>query len=344
MNPRWRLNQHLCIANNKNGASPRASQTADVSYQDEEDFDDDDNVFPLISNKIRKGLYGGAAIAAGVAAVYLIYPLVAPMLQKPATPSVATISTPPPATTVAEPVPAPILASEESTPVEVVTEPETVAVIPEQAEVLTDFSSTSASPVTPELVTTVEPEPVADTEQLAAVEAEPAPVVTPAPSTTEPVITPVPAAPVVAIQPPVIPTSAPATPAPATPAPVTPAASTTVSLVPIFANATLQDDSPAALEAMVRNWLGAWQSQNIDEYFGAYHTDFAPMYLTTRAAWQDNRLRSVSRPSAISIAMDEFTVNGVSAVGTHVSFWMEYHTPTYADRTLKELVVGHDGC
>lgn len=311
-----------------NGGTLKVGQVADVSSQDNEDFDDeDDNVFPLISNKIRKGLYGGAAIAAGVAAVYLIYPLVAPMLQKPAPASVATISAPP-APTVAEPAPAPAQVTEVITPV---AEPEAVAVIPEPTEVLIDTESTMAAPATPELVTTLEPEPVVDTVQLVVVEAEPAPVDTPAVSTTEPVLTPAPAAPVVAIQP-VIPT----------PAPVTPAASTTVSLVPIFATAALQDDSPAALEALVRNWLGAWQSQNLDAYFGAYHTDFAPMYQTTRAAWQDNRLRSVSRPSAISIAMDEFTINGVSAVGTHVSFWMEYHTPTYADRTLKELVVGHD--
>jgi type II secretory pathway predicted ATPase ExeA/ketosteroid isomerase-like protein len=251
------------------------------------DADTDDDAAPLISSKLRKALYGGAAMAASVAAVYLLYPLLSPMLQKPET----TISSSTPATTEV-----PITTQAETAVVADVAPPE-----PVEAAV----AETGPAPAT-ETVPVPEPASVTDTVPVP----EPAQVATLTPP--EPVAVPV---------------------APA---------STTVSLVPAFPAAAQQDDSPAALEALVRTWLTAWQNKDLDQYFQAYHTDFAPLYQNTRAAWRDNRLSSISRPAAISITMEEFTVNGLSSVGTHVSFLMEYQTATYADRTLKELVIGHD--
>lgn len=206
---------------------------------------------PFSANKMRLGLYGGAALAATVAAAWLLYPQLNALLQQSETPTVATIPAPVP--------------------------------------------------------------PAAD----------PAPVVEPA-ATAEP-------APAIATL---------TAPEPATVAP--PPATSTVSVVPILPAATPQDLTPEALEDVVRNWLAAWQNKDLDAYFGVYHTDFAPLYQGTRAAWRDNRSSSITRPSAISIALEDFTVNGESVVGTHVSFWLEYHTATYADRTLKELVISHD--
>lgn len=52
----------------------------------------------------------------------------------------------------------------------------------------------------------------------------------------------------------------------------------------------------ANLLAAVEAWVNAWQSQDLDGYFSAYHTDFAPLYQSTRAAWRDNRVRSIQRP------------------------------------------------
>lgn len=132
----------------------------------------------------------------------------------------------------------------------------------------------------------------------------------------------------------------PAPPAPPAPAPRT--QTTPVSLLPDFTMPELADASPEALEEVVQQWLNAWQNQDMDGYFGAYHTDFAPLYQGTRAAWRDNRVRALNRPAAISIAIEDFTVLDTSPIGTHVGFTMEYHTPTYADRTRKELVIGHD--
>lgn len=141
----------------------------------------------------------------------------------------------------------------------------------------------------------------------------------------------------------VLPIPAIATLAPPEPAIVTPPpASATVSVAATLPVAILQDPTAEALEEVVRNWLAAWQNKDLDGYFGAYHTDFAPLYQGTRAAWREQRSSSITRPSAISMVLDDFSVGSKSVVGTHVSFWLEYHTATYADRTLKELVIGQD--
>ncbi len=261
---------------------------------------------PFNANKLRQGLYGGAAIAATVAAVYLLYPQLAPLLQRQAPEPVA--STPAsavsePAATTAAPAPAPAptapAAETVSSPAEPAAAADTTAAV-----AVTDAAASNAPPAS---------ETSGDSEA-AQVEA---PVT--------------PAAPAVA-------TLTPPEPVVVTPPP----ASSAVSVVPLLPTPTLQDLTPEALEAVVRNWISAWQNQDLDSYFGAYHTDFAPLYQGTRAAWRANRSDSITRPSAISIALEDFTVNGESVVGTHESFWLEYHTATYAVRTLKELVIGHD--
>lgn len=241
---------------------------------------------PFNANKVRLGLYGGAALAATVAAAWLLYPQLNTMLQQPEPRTVASFPAP-----AAEPAPAPSSAVETvatQTPAETVAAAETTAV---------------------------------DT---------PADAAEPAESTIAPAVENTP--------PPAIATLTPPEPVRVTPPP----ASSTVSVVPILPGAALQDLTPEALEDVVRNWLAAWQNKDLDGYFGAYHTDFAPLYQGTRAAWRNNRSNSITRPSAISIALEDFTVSGDSVVGTHVSFWMEYHTATYADRTFKELVISHD--
>lgn len=121
-----------------------------------------------------------------------------------------------------------------------------------------------------------------------------------------------------------------------------PTPDSSASLVPTFPAVDAVEASEANLLALVRSWLDAWQNQDLDAYFASYHTDFAPLYQSTRSAWRDNRVRSIQRPSAISIGLEDFSVAGSTDVGMQVSFWMEYQSPGYADRTFKELVIGND--
>jgi MSHA biogenesis protein MshM len=314
-------------------AEPEAEAEQDMGLvsshaRDEVEYEEEANesVVPFDRNKLRKALYGGVALAASAAAVFLLYPVLRTMLDgSPAPATVVSIPAPVPAPA---PAPAPISSPPvmEEAPVEVavsgaeaVDEPALeiselpLAQIEEEAPELLVASET-APIVEPEPLPTAEPELIADVTETEAPEVE-------APEATAQVATLAPEPEPIAV---VAPVRAP------------------VSLVPVFPAATAQDDSPQALEAMVVNWLNAWQSQNLDGYFAAYHTDFAPLYQNTRAAWRDNRVRSISRPNAINIAVEDFTVSGRTAIGAHVTFWMEYQTNSYADRTFKELVIGHD--
>src|SRR5690606_24398704 len=116
----------------------------------------------------------------------------------------------------------------------------------------------------------------------------------------------------------------------------------TASVVPVLPAMQGVAPTEANLLAAVEQWVDAWQAQNLDGYFSAYHTDFAPLYQSTRAAWRDNRVRSIQRPAAITIGLEEFQVVGDAEVGMQVAFWLNYQSPDYADRTYKELVIGND--
>jgi hypothetical protein len=93
---------------------------------------------------------------------------------------------------------------------------------------------------------------------------------------------------------------------------------------------------------VIRDWLMAWQDQDVDNFFSYYHTDFAPLYQDTLAAWRAERQDRISRPSSIMIELEDFMVEETSRIGTKVSFWMNYESPNYADRTLKEVLIGPD--
>ncbi len=193
---------------------------------------------------------------------------------------------------------------------------------------------------TPALVAEATEEPVPVVEEPAPVVEEPAPVVEEAVAVTEPepvvaepepaVAEPEPA--VVEPEPAQVATTTPE-PAPATPVP---------AQVARIAGPTLTNASPDELESVIREWLTAWQDQDVDDFFSYYHTDFAPLYQDTRADWRMDREGKISQPTSIMIELEDFMVESTSRIGTRVSFWMTYESPTYADRTLKEVLIGPD--
>ncbi len=125
----------------------------------------------------------------------------------------------------------------------------------------------------------------------------------------------------------------------AAPQPAAPAPAPQVARIP---GPTVTDASPEELEMVIRDWLMAWEEQDVDDFFSYYHTDFAPLYQDTIAAWRAERQNRISRPSSIMIELQDFMVEETSRIGTRVSFWMNYEAPNYADRTLKEVLIGPD--
>src|SRR5690606_12824602 len=114
------------------------------------------------------------------------------------------------------------------------------------------------------------------------------------------------------------------------------------SVAPLSAKAKPAPVDDLALENFVRQWLDAWQSQDLTKFFDHYHTDFVPQYHATRAAWRNERQIRISSPADISIDIEAFEVDRNTPLGSWVRFYMTYRSPTYADRTHKEVLIGPD--
>lgn len=89
-------------------------------------------------------------------------------------------------------------------------------------------------------------------------------------------------------------------------------------------------------------WVSAWSKQDTQAYLSLYHTDFASVYHGNRNSWREDRIRSLTKPARIEINISDLEIAGSDATGTTLRFWLDYQSPTYADRTYKELVIGQD--
>ncbi len=181
------------------------------------------------------------------------------------------------------------------------------------------------------------PAPAAPAQQPAATPA-PTPVPAPQPQATQPAVATAPV------------NTAPAEQAPTAAAPAVAAPRPTPATAPAIAAVT--SPSPTApttaaasstdLAAVVNRWMSAWQQQDANKYLAFYHTDFASLYHNNRTSWRDDRVRSLTRPSHIELSLSDLEVTGTDPTGSIVRFHLNYQSPSYADRTLKELVLGPD--
>ena len=218
----------------------------------------------------------------------------------------------------------------------------------------TSFTTEEPVPAAPPAEQPAPPAEIAVTEQPEPVVAEPLPE-TPAPAAAAPeVVAVAPAEPVAEPAPPpaeaqvavAVPEPAVVEPEPAPQIAVTepPPAAPAQTAPPVtrIPGPTVTDASSAELEGVIREWLMAWQDQDIDDFFSYYHTDFAPLYQNTLADWRADRQNKISRPASIMIELEDLMIGSSSRIGTRVSFWMTYESPNYADRTLKEVLIGQD--
>ncbi|MEQ8955118.1 MAG: AAA family ATPase [Gammaproteobacteria bacterium] len=109
---------------------------------------------------------------------------------------------------------------------------------------------------------------------------------------------------------------------------------------------TPQESAPDTEElilASVEQWLNAWQSQQLDDYFAAYHGDFEPRYQDTVNQWRSSRERVIGNAEWIRLRMSEFEIVNQSPELVEVNFWLAYESPSYSDNTLKKLVFEREG-
>jgi len=93
-----------------------------------------------------------------------------------------------------------------------------------------------------------------------------------------------------------------------------------------------------ALRNIVDEWVAAWETQSLSDYFASYHSEFSPRYQNTQAEWRSNRQRVISGAPSIELELSEFQYMGVEDGMQEVRFWLRYESPTYSDNTQKKLL------
>ena len=103
-----------------------------------------------------------------------------------------------------------------------------------------------------------------------------------------------------------------------------------------------ETDDDAAAQAVVTAWTNAWQSRDVAAYVAFYHADFVPPNQASRASWEKRRNQTISSQSSISITVADFRLVNNSGNQTTVQFLLTYRGDSYADRTVKQLVLQPD--
>jgi ketosteroid isomerase-like protein len=105
----------------------------------------------------------------------------------------------------------------------------------------------------------------------------------------------------------------------------------------VAAPASISAEQTAELRDFLGSWLNAWKQQDVAAYLRHYHRDFHASAFASRAAWEADRTRKITRPLAIQIHLQNLQVLAATQSLGEVEVLMEYHSSYYADRTRKAL-------
>ena len=85
----------------------------------------------------------------------------------------------------------------------------------------------------------------------------------------------------------------------------------------------------------LHNWARAWSRQDIASYLSGYHSEFTPPRGDSRADWEAQRRRRLSRPTAIQVTLHEIRQLKAPSELRRIKAIQEYRSDRYADRTIK---------
>ena len=105
------------------------------------------------------------------------------------------------------------------------------------------------------------------------------------------------------------------------------------------AGGVAEQPAPASVEDSLRSWIARWAAQDIDGYFAGYHEEYFPRYQASVEQWMQKRRSAIRLPQWIKMEMSEFEMIESSAGQHTVRFWLSYGSPTYSDRSHKEMVM-----
>lgn len=165
-------------------------------------------------------------------------------------------------------------------------------------------------------------------------------------------------------------TSHPATTTPSvpavTPAPSAPSTNTATSVQPpavtppVTTPAEVEIKKPAAVDIKpaeekpranleravtdaVQAWADAWSSQNVERYLNSYAKDFKTPGGESRKQWESTRRERISRPSKISVNLNNLKVKIESDTTAKVNFRQAYKAPGMDANSNKTLNMVKEG-
>jgi len=108
---------------------------------------------------------------------------------------------------------------------------------------------------------------------------------------------------------------------------------------PVRLALVIEQPAPASVEDSLKSWIAGWAAQDIESYFDGYHKDYFPRYQASVEEWKEKRRSGIRLPEWIKMELSEFEIIESSAEQQTVRFWLSYCSPTYSDRSHKELVM-----
>ena len=97
------------------------------------------------------------------------------------------------------------------------------------------------------------------------------------------------------------------------------------------------------MKNFIGDWLSAWKSQDVEQYFAHYHQQFSSEQHASVNDWRKERIERIINPQFIEIEYDGIEYLGEDNNGARVRLWLSYASSFYLDRTLKELVLAEAG-
>jgi len=102
-------------------------------------------------------------------------------------------------------------------------------------------------------------------------------------------------------------------------------------------NKTISEDK--VIKRVLQAWLAAWSAQSVDIYLSFYHDKYEPDKGLSRAKWVESRRIRLKKPNWIKVNFSDFKVSKNTGKQAVVNFKQIYHSNSFRDVSLKQLVL-----
>ncbi|MBI3525727.1 MAG: tetratricopeptide repeat protein [Betaproteobacteria bacterium] len=114
--------------------------------------------------------------------------------------------------------------------------------------------------------------------------------------------------------------------------------------VPVSEAKTAAGEASSEIDKTLEAWAAAWSKKNVKAYLGYYARDFQTPGGESRAAWEAERARRVSKPGGIQVSFDNLRVTTEGADRATAKFRQHYRSASLKTSSNKVLVlVRHEG-